>query len=124
MIGTSSMKSITTFRREFEFLSNFYPATFIWNSYSWPTVEHAFQAAKTISDRDFLKVYRAETPGIAKHRGNSVTLRKDWEQIKLKIMTELVWLKFEQNPELLNRLLDTGSAELIEGNWWHDNFWG
>lgn len=92
--------------------------------YSWPTVEHAFQAAKAITDRDFLKVYKADKPRDARRIGRSITLRKDWEQIKIGIMTELVWCKFEQNPELLNKLLNTGSAKLIEGNWWHDNFFG
>jgi ribA/ribD-fused uncharacterized protein len=33
-------------------------------------------------------------------------------------------LKFTQNPELRRRLLDTGDAVLVEGNTWHDNYWG
>ena len=27
-------------------------------------------------------------------------------------------------PELREKLLDTGDAELIEGNWWNDTTWG
>ena len=39
-------------------------------------------------------------------------------------MTEFVWLKFEVNPFLANILIDTGNVPIIEGNHWHDNFWG
>jgi predicted NAD-dependent protein-ADP-ribosyltransferase YbiA (DUF1768 family) len=39
-------------------------------------------------------------------------------------MYEVVLAKFDQHPELLTRLLATDESLLIEGNWWHDNFWG
>ena len=29
-----------------------------------------------------------------------------------------------QNPELGNKLLETGNQELVEGNTWGDIFWG
>ena len=32
--------------------------------------------------------------------------------------------KFTQNPDLLKKLLDTGDAELVEGNTWGDKVWG
>lgn len=118
------MKSITSFKNEFEFLSNFYFAFFDWDGHSWPTVEHAFQAAKTPTTSDYDRIRKAEKPGSAKYIGRSIILRDDWEQVKIEIMTELVWYKFYQNLELLAMLLDTDSAILIEGNWHHDNYWG
>jgi len=118
------MKSITSFKKEFEFLNNFYPAPFTWDNEVWPTVEHAYQAAKTTSDYNRRKIKGAKTPGIAKYTGKCITLREDWEEVKVLIMTELVWEKFDQDDGLRKRLLDTGSAELVEGNYWHDNFWG
>ena len=39
-------------------------------------------------------------------------------------MEEVVRAKFSQNPELLQRLIDTGDMELVEGNRWHDAYWG
>ena len=30
----------------------------------------------------------------------------------------------ERSEELAGLLLSTGNAELIEGNWWNDTFWG
>jgi predicted NAD-dependent protein-ADP-ribosyltransferase YbiA (DUF1768 family) len=32
--------------------------------------------------------------------------------------------KFTQNPELGKLLVETHPATLVEGNWWHDQFWG
>lgn len=39
-------------------------------------------------------------------------------------MNELVFEKFSQNLELLDKLLATKHAILIEGNYWHDNHFG
>jgi len=118
------MKTISLFKNEFGFLSNFHISPFVWNGYCWNTVEHAYQAAKAkfFNDRWLIRI--AKTPAIAKNLGRSVSLREDWEQVKVSIMTELVWLKFEYNPTLRDKLIDTDPAELVEGNWWHDNFWG
>jgi hypothetical protein len=33
-------------------------------------------------------------------------------------------MKFLGNDEMLNRLLNTGDEELVEGNTWNDTFWG
>ena len=38
-------------------------------------------------------------------------------------MEELLRLKFAQ-PYLRDLLIATGEQKLIEGNYWHDNFWG
>jgi len=118
------MRLISQFKNEFEFLSNFYTSPFVYDGYCWPTVEHAFQAAKAKFPTERWLIRIAKSPTIAKKKGRRLLLRKDWEQVKVSIMTELVWLKFEYNPTLRDKLLDTDSAELIEGNYWHDNFWG
>ena len=34
-----------------------------------------------------------------------------------------LWEKFS-DPYLREMLLDTGDEELIEGNWWGDQYWG
>lgn len=39
-------------------------------------------------------------------------------------MYEVVLAKFKQNPDLREKLLNTGNAILIEGTTWHDNYWG
>ena len=61
---------------------------------------------------------------MSKRAGRRVKLRKDWEEVKLRIMEEVVRAKFLQHPDLANKLIDTGDEELIEGNCWNDRFWG
>jgi len=63
-------------------------------------------------------------PSEAKRAGRRAILRKDWEEIKEDVMYKVVLAKFVQNEELKYKLLDTGSAELIEENNWGDRIWG
>ena len=114
---------INKFDGEYAFLSNFYPSEVQFEGGTFPTVEHAFQAAKTLDEDERLQVVTCDTPGLAKREGRHVTLRRDWEQIKYSIMEELVRKKF-QIPELKEKLIATGDEELEEGTWWHDNTWG
>lgn len=60
----------------------------------------------------------------AKRRGRQIKMRPDWEDRKLTIMHNLLVHKFNENLELIPKLLDTGGAVLVEGNTWHDNYWG
>ena len=115
--------SIAVFNGEYAFLSNFYESKIVYKGITFPTVEHAFQAAKSLSEEEQAAISIAKTPSIAKRLGRKVLLRPDWEEIKEKVMYECVKEKFK-NPVLRIKLLNTYPAELIEGNVWHDNYWG
>ena len=115
---------IDSFAGDYRFLSNFYPSPMRVDRVLYPTVEHAFQAAKTADAGEKRKIAEANSPGRAKALGRKVKLRKDWESVKVGIMRELVELKFRAHADLAERLLETGEAELIEGNTWNDTFWG
>ncbi len=115
---------IDRFVGDYDFLSNFHPSSIEFYGVFYPTVEHAFQASKTF-DRVMKQIIAdAATPGIAKRLGRKVQLRPDWEQVKVNIMEDLVWLKFITHPDLRAKLLATGDTNLIEGNTWNDRFWG
>ena len=45
------------------------------------------------------------------------------KKFKLGITEDVIRQKFN-NPELKEKLIATGDAELIEGNPWGDTFWG
>jgi ribA/ribD-fused uncharacterized protein len=117
------MTSITSFRGKYIFLSNFYPSPMTVEGIRYATVEHAYQAAKTLDLNEKQIIADCEKPGQAKRLGKKVRLRKDWEQIKLNVMYLLLVFKFK-NPELREKLLATGDRELIESNDWGDYFWG
>lgn len=117
-------KPIDNFQGQYRFLSNFYPAEIEYDGKLWPTVEHAYQAAKTTNPRLQEEIRLAKTPGQAKRLGAEVPLRGDWHKVRVPIMENLVRIKFKSHPDLVKKLLATGDAELIEGNHWHDNYWG
>ena len=118
------MTTIDKFSGSHEFLSNFHPSPITIDGLEFPTVEHAFQAAKTHIRTEKQTIAAASTPGKAKRLGRKVQLRPGWEGIKIQIMENLVRQKFEKHPELLQQLKDTGDAQLVEGNTWNDRFWG
>lgn len=124
------MNKIDSFRDEYYFLSNFSPSKIRHNGMVFPTVEHAYQAMKIDPklpkdqhENWLAKIAGCETPGKAKAIGKTVPLMDNWDQYKVGVMFGLLWQKFE-DPTLRKMLLDTGDAELIEGNWWGDRFWG
>lgn len=116
--------SIDRFTGEFGFLSNFSPHSVELDGMLFPTAEHAFQAMKTVDPLERLGVQATMTPGQAKRAGRRVTLREDWEEIKVEVMHRVVAAKFMQHPELADRLVDTQGRELVEGNTWGDRTWG
>lgn len=119
------MEKIDSFEGKHRFLSNFYnlsPDSIRYDDILWASVEAAYQAMKTM-DREHRIEISWMSASQAKKAGRSLKLRGDWDQVKLTIMEELLRLKFSQ-PHLQELLTGTGDAELIEGNWWGDQFWG
>lgn len=114
---------IDCFDGEYAFLSNFYDSPIQNGDIVFPTVEHYFQAQKTNDLEMQRKIAAAPTPGKAKQMGRRVELRGDWEDIKDHIMFVAIDKKFSI-PELQEKLLATGDEELVEGNWWGDQYWG
>jgi ribA/ribD-fused uncharacterized protein len=98
------------------FLSNFY-----WDD-GW-TVEHHYQAAKTDDPDWATRILEAPNPAAAKKYGRKAPMRPTWDDEKVAVMLALLRLKF-RSPEMAARLLTTGDAQLVEGNWWGDTFWG
>jgi len=115
---------INRFDGEYAFLSNFAHRPIIIKGKTWVTVEHIFQAAKTLDEDMREQIRLAPTPGKAKQMGRTIQIRSDWEEIKQDVMLKSIRLKFRQYPGLKEHLLSTKDAVLIEGNTWHDNTWG
>lgn len=117
------MAKILEFQGDYRFLSNFHLCSFTWDGYTWSHSEAAFQAAKSehpLIRKKFLHL----SPGQAKRYGRQILIRPDWDDVKIEVMAEILFAKFDQNPHLKQQLIDTGDAYLIEGNSWGDRFWG
>ncbi len=117
-------EAITHFRGEYDFLSNFYASEVEMDGAEYPTIEHAFQAAKTHDYAQRQAIRNAKTPSSAKAMGRKLKRREDWFDVSLQIMETLVRQKFTDYPNLREKLLATGDAQLIEGNTWNDKFYG
>lgn len=115
---------ITSFRGKYAFLSNFYPAEVEYEGMTYPSNEAAFQAAKCLDPEDRIPFTEQTNPAAAKRMGRKVSLRPDWERVKTGIMEDIVRAKFTAHPDLARQLTATGEMPLIEGNCWHDTFWG
>lgn len=114
---------IESFHDTHYYLSNFYEHPMKVNGQSFKSNEHFFQASKARTPEDFEYVRASPTPGISKKRGREIKMRGDWDNMKNTIMMQGLRIKFA-DPELRQRLLDTGEDTLIEGNNWHDVYWG
>lgn len=113
---------IDSFGGEHAFLSNFHYCPVELDGVTYPTVENAYQAAKTqdpVKRQAFVNI----TPSEAKHLGRSLDISPNWDLVKRSIMQKLLEQKFNVE-KYKKKLLDTGNAKLVEGNWWHDNYWG
>lgn len=114
---------ISYFQGNYRFLSNFWPCRIEFEGLVYPSVEHTYQASKTQDDEARARILVARTPGDAKRAGKRVKLRSGWDSIKVAVMTDLVFRKF-QDPGLAEKLKATGERPLVEGNTWGDVFWG
>jgi len=119
----NDMPKIDRFKGKYEFLSNFYPVKILADGAFYPSVEHAFVAMKT-EDKDIRKqISELPTAADAKKFGRKIKIREDWDDIKVAVMLNLLIKKF-QHDDLKKRLKNTEGYELIEGNFWHDCYWG
>jgi len=114
---------INSFKGEYAFLSNFFPAPTVYEGLLYQCSEGAYQAAKSMDLIERIK-FVSLNGAQSKKLGKLVKLREDWNERRIGIMCEIVLNKFEGNPNLREMLVNTGDATLIEGNYWHDVFWG
>lgn len=114
---------IHRFRGEYFYLCNFYEIPVLYDGILYGNNEAAFQAQKTL-DLEVRKEFAKLSPSDAKRKGRAISLRADWEDVKEQAMYEICRAKFEQHPELMQKLLMTGNRPLEEGNTWGDQVWG
>ena len=125
MHGNDTDKQIFFYEHEFYVFSNFSSFAIEWRGKLYPTSEHVYhsegfedenlkeQVRNTHSAHDALKFAQV----------NVDKCRKDWNEIKLKVMKEILLAKVAQHPYVKKKLLQSGDRELIEDSW-RDDFWG
>ena len=57
-------------------------------------------------------------------KGKDLTPYPGWEEAQIGIMETILQAKFEQNPTLMRKLVETGDLVLLNGNNKQETFWG
>lgn len=105
------------------YMNNFKKAPFAIYGKYWNNVETPYQYRKTLVPEEQQALIECKTPREARDLGQKVTMRPDWDHVKLFVMFECVKAKFEQNLDLQEQLLATNDEELIEDSP-IDYYWG
>jgi ribA/ribD-fused uncharacterized protein len=113
---------ILEFKGDYSWLSNFAPCEFEYQGITYPTTEHFYQAWKFPADQR-ARIAAIATPRLTKREGRKAKLCWNWDSVRIEVMKTALEEKFKID-KFRNLLLSTSSAKLVEGNWWHDNFWG
>jgi len=98
-------------------MSNFYPCEFIDDSKNqWKSSEHYYQAHKFTDMYFFNKIKAEPTPKQCYKLAWQFKsfFRKDWMEVKDKIMWEAINYKFNQNTDLRRKLMNTYPKKLVE----------
>ena len=97
---------------------------------TYKSTEHAYQASKSLDMNIRRRIKNVTTASEAKSlgrppdKGGIVILRDDWDKVNRRIMYHINWQKYQYNKDLRALLISTDGHVLIEGNYWHDNYWG
>ena len=116
--------SVMEFKGDYRWLSNFWMAPQKVGDTTYASNEHFYQACKTENPIQKAMIIAAGSPRSAKFYGAKADLIPFWDQIKDAVMLQGLLAKFDQNSELRYKLIATGDQLLVEGNYWHDTYWG
>lgn len=125
LIATETDTHILGFFDKYRFLSNFHMSPCAVDGITYPSSEHAYMAQKT-HDIDVKNQLANEIHlcSDARKFGQTIHLRKDWEEVKYESMVACLVAKFSQNKILQAELIATGDKILEETNHWNDTYWG
>jgi len=110
-----------TFKDRLSFLSNMHPCVIEYKGYLFTCVESAYQSMKCdllIDKKKFIGIdgYKA------KKLGQKIAIRSDWDNIKFRVMKEILEIKFNKEP-FRSKLLEI-DGQITEFNYWRDTYWG
>ena len=124
-------------RSPYKWMTPFYRGDpFEFGGRKFPTVEHAFQAQKSDAEiyKDLFTIgssnFIGNDPSKAKKLGTktnieslNLTMREDWDDLQVDLMKNLMNTYFTANPDLKEKLKQTGNIPLIYKTV-GDKFWG
>lgn len=106
---------INKFRGEYNWLSNFASCKVVYKGINYPSIENAYQSAKS-DDIKWKKFCSTHNAIIVKKCSHKIPLIESWNKIKLSIMEELLRQKFIFNDYYKKKLIETKDEYIEEGN--------
>ena len=113
--------------KKHSYLSNFYLCPVFYKGLLYRSSESAFQAQKCRDEslkRRFSYGGEWSSPIDSKNHGNEVELVDNWNDIRDRIMFEVVLSKFVQNKDIGDKLIDLRHYNIEEANGHGDTYWG
>jgi len=125
MHGHDTETQIFFYEHEFYVFSNYSSFMLEWKGKLYPTSEHAYHSEKFEDEniKEQIRNTRSAHDSQVFANKNKDKRRKDWDDVKLGIMKEILKAKVSQHPYVMKKLIESGSKELIEDSW-RDDFWG
>jgi ribA/ribD-fused uncharacterized protein len=104
--------------------SNFTSHSVVIDDCKFPTAEAAIQSLKNPNDTKYVEEQmNATNPIISRNLATKVTVRKDWEEVRVHFMKEILKAKFDQHKNIKEKLLFTGLRPIIQSSS-SNSFWG
>lgn len=116
---------IDCYERDFYVFSNFSSFQLIWKGKLYPTAEHAYHSEKFESPLVKEQIRNCFSAHEAFKMANDLKdwRVKNWDDIKVSIMEDILRAKVYQHPYVLKKLLQSGDRPIVECSW-RDDFWG
>lgn len=122
---TTKVKGGYAFSSEDSWLSNFFPCVIDINGIKFSSAEQTYQYARAmrLGDPQMANmILWAKNAKEAKKLSYNVKSNNAWDNDKIDVMRKINAEKFMQNPQLCEKLVQTGQSTLIEAT--VDGFWG
>lgn len=96
-----------------------------WKGKLWPTSEHAYHSEKFEDEnlKEQIRNARSAHDALKLSHEHEDKYKKNWDDIKLSVMKDILHAKVAQHPYVKKKLLESGERDLIEDSW-RDDFWG
>lgn len=127
LLNQQKLSKIDSFTEYFDFLHNNFQTPVYFSGILYPSVSHAYHAARSNDERTRRAILNAETFQALGNIALRINDPIDWQERKVKIMEQLVRDKFRRSKELQERLKLTEGRELVmtyTDNNSKNNFWG
>lgn len=113
LIAKQKLSRIDSFTGYFDFMHNNFQTPVYYEGILYPSVTHAYHAARSTDERTRRAILNSETFQILGNIAIRIEDPPDWQEKKVKIMEQLLRDKFRRSKELQEKLRTTEHRELV-----------